>query len=734
MIRKLLKKYGKRIAPFGFVGFGAIAIYAAILFSMITIILLIAELSLPSEDTGESSGSTEAPTYNGVFFNQLHEQLFQLDMSKIPNDAPLNIAQDMYTASGWTLKDYLNAYMLACEICARPEINEDLTQPDIYPEDLLGSWFMEATLKQGASVFTDAPYSYCRYIDVVSASGTFYGPFQQNKAWSQVGTPDNTYHMSIYISWQENPDLQPNERAYFGTPSMLAEGRGYVMTKDSYAMLRDQGVSALRQNYPNSSEFISSAIRWGTLATGNDIDTRPNSKYLPDAMYTNALHMRLALDGRNPVGNKTSTNAYGNAEISALLSGLDHKSAMGPRKALAKDINSANYLYLEAASTFDACGEATQVYVAAALNPDVTFYYVDKVPKDKVKRYMSGGGMLYQLIYGEGNIATTSNTVESATDGMLYLLETSGEYRVTRQGVQSARESYASQHGSAIYQQFLYGFTNSQAGHVIIQTMEEIAKNAVTHEEWKYDEPQTAPGEDGGSGGSTGTPGGPPVDTSVCTGASNCACHINGQFWGEGGWPSEYHIATPTDIPGQFSLGNLNMPYLLLLNTQYANSYTTYSGHRWNMDFTRNMTVGPNNVQQDVAIADGVIVTIVANDKDNNYGSGIASWGNTVVIAHPGGYFSLYGHLDTFAHIYPGMYVTKGTPLGVMGTTGNSTGVHVHLEISIGNKLINGCVYTDSRGDSGGTPIAPGVAYPGIIPRSPASFSQILSQGNMYWY
>ncbi|QAS52907.1 peptidoglycan DD-metalloendopeptidase family protein [Halobacillus litoralis] len=55
-------------------------------------------------------------------------------------------------------------------------------------------------------------------------------------------------------------------------------------------------------------------------------------------------------------------------------------------------------------------------------------------------------------------------------------------------------------------------------------------------------------------------------------------------------------------------------------------------------------------------------------------------FGNKVVIDHKNGYETVYAHLSKI-DVEPGQTVTRGESLGVMGTTGNSTGVHLHFEI-----------------------------------------------------
>lgn len=63
------------------------------------------------------------------------------------------------------------------------------------------------------------------------------------------------------------------------------------------------------------------------------------------------------------------------------------------------------------------------------------------------------------------------------------------------------------------------------------------------------------------------------------------------------------------------------------------------------------------------------------------YDSG--GYGNYVVINHGNGYWSLYGHMSK-VYVKSGQSVNKSTILGVEGSTGHSTGSHLHLEIRKG--------------------------------------------------
>ena len=55
--------------------------------------------------------------------------------------------------------------------------------------------------------------------------------------------------------------------------------------------------------------------------------------------------------------------------------------------------------------------------------------------------------------------------------------------------------------------------------------------------------------------------------------------------------------------------------------------------------------------------------------------------GKLVIIEHANGYRSYYAHLSDFLTA-KGMYVEKGQPIALMGTTGRSTGPHLHFKIS----------------------------------------------------
>ncbi|KAA6346806.1 Murein DD-endopeptidase MepM [termite gut metagenome] len=63
-------------------------------------------------------------------------------------------------------------------------------------------------------------------------------------------------------------------------------------------------------------------------------------------------------------------------------------------------------------------------------------------------------------------------------------------------------------------------------------------------------------------------------------------------------------------------------------------------------------------------------------------------FGNTIEINHGSGYRTLYGHLKGYK-VRAGQKVIRGEIIGTVGSTGKSTGPHLHYEVHINNRPVN---------------------------------------------
>ncbi len=75
--------------------------------------------------------------------------------------------------------------------------------------------------------------------------------------------------------------------------------------------------------------------------------------------------------------------------------------------------------------------------------------------------------------------------------------------------------------------------------------------------------------------------------------------------------------------------------------------------------------------------------TIIAADGGTVITAGwVSGYGNCVVISHGGGVSTLYGHMSSIA-VSVGQSVSQGQTIGYVGSTGNSTGPHLHWEVAV---------------------------------------------------
>jgi murein DD-endopeptidase MepM/ murein hydrolase activator NlpD len=85
------------------------------------------------------------------------------------------------------------------------------------------------------------------------------------------------------------------------------------------------------------------------------------------------------------------------------------------------------------------------------------------------------------------------------------------------------------------------------------------------------------------------------------------------------------------------------------------------------------------------AAADGVVV--LARPMTDPTGA-LVGYGNYVIIQHDAGLKTLYGHLLAIG-VKEGDQVKRGQLIGLVGSTGNSTGPHLHFEVRIDNSPVD---------------------------------------------
>src|SRR5215469_6674850 len=94
--------------------------------------------------------------------------------------------------------------------------------------------------------------------------------------------------------------------------------------------------------------------------------------------------------------------------------------------------------------------------------------------------------------------------------------------------------------------------------------------------------------------------------------------------------------------------------------------------------FHRGMDISAEVGTRIIAPADGVV----------QYADIMNGYGRAVVLDHGNGVTTLFGHLSGFA-VSPGETIHRGDTLGYVGSSGRSTGPHLHYEVRIFNTPVN---------------------------------------------
>ncbi len=114
---------------------------------------------------------------------------------------------------------------------------------------------------------------------------------------------------------------------------------------------------------------------------------------------------------------------------------------------------------------------------------------------------------------------------------------------------------------------------------------------------------------------------------------------------------------------------------------------TSGYGSRWGTKHYGIDISGSDIKGADITAANSGVVIKVNNSCTHNYGKSKScgcggGFGNYCIIDHGGGYSTLYGHATKII-VKEGQTVTTGDVIGYVGTTGYSTGYHLHFEVRV---------------------------------------------------
>lgn len=112
----------------------------------------------------------------------------------------------------------------------------------------------------------------------------------------------------------------------------------------------------------------------------------------------------------------------------------------------------------------------------------------------------------------------------------------------------------------------------------------------------------------------------------------------------------------------------------------FTHNITSYYGERWGR-LHSGVDISDGGIYgQPISASDSGTVIFAGNDN--------SGYGNYVIIDHGNGYKTLYGHCSSLA-VSAGQSVSKGDTVGYVGSTGNSTGPHLHFEVRYGDNRLD---------------------------------------------
>jgi murein DD-endopeptidase MepM/ murein hydrolase activator NlpD len=117
-------------------------------------------------------------------------------------------------------------------------------------------------------------------------------------------------------------------------------------------------------------------------------------------------------------------------------------------------------------------------------------------------------------------------------------------------------------------------------------------------------------------------------------------------------------------------------------------------GSKYGMRFHPILRRNKMHMGNDYPMPTGTPVSVIQPGTVANAGFVNNGYGNQVKVDHPGGVSSFYAHLDS-VNVQAGQQITPGTVIGKVGSTGQSTGPHLHFEVDVNGKTTDPNPYQD---------------------------------------
>ena len=120
-------------------------------------------------------------------------------------------------------------------------------------------------------------------------------------------------------------------------------------------------------------------------------------------------------------------------------------------------------------------------------------------------------------------------------------------------------------------------------------------------------------------------------------------------------------------------------------------------GYRWGA-YHKGIDIWSNGIRgANICAAAAGTVILVSNTCTHDYAKSYScgcggGYGNYCIIDHGNGYWTLYGH-SQYISVTQGQHVEQGDVLGIIGSTGHSTGDHLHFEIRLNGTAVDPTLY-----------------------------------------